>query len=86
MGVSCSAALPLLKRLHNDLFFTEGMLSFCGDLVVFMTLACHQNDVVLVSGQSPSVFKQLCGSLEGKTAWDFMLEVLNDPMYDCITM
>ena len=45
---------------------------------------CKSNDVVLASGQSPSVFKNLCGSLEGKTAWDFMMEVLNDKMYDVI--
>ena len=48
------------------------------------TFLCKSNDVVLASGQSPSVFKNLCGSLEGKTAWDFMMEVLNDKMYDVI--
>jgi hypothetical protein len=48
------------------------------------TFLSKSNDVILVSGQSPSTFKNLCGSLEGKTAWDFMLEVLNDKMYDCI--
>lgn len=48
------------------------------------TFLCKSNNVVLASGQSPSVFKNLCGSLEGKTAWDFMMEVLNDKMYDVI--
>jgi hypothetical protein len=48
------------------------------------TFLSKSDDVVLVSGQSPSVFKNLCGVLEGKTAWEFMMEVLNDPMYDCV--
>lgn len=46
------------------------------------TFLAKSDDVVLVSGQSVSTFKNLCGSLEGKTAWDFMVEVLSDPMYD----
>lgn len=50
------------------------------------TFLSKSDDVVLVSGQSPSVFKQMCKSLEGKTAYDFMLEVLNDPMYDCVVI
>jgi hypothetical protein len=48
------------------------------------TFLSKSDDVVLVSGQSPSVFKNLCGALEGKTAWEFMMEVLDDPMYDCV--
>ena len=48
------------------------------------TFLCKSDDVVLVSGQSPSVFKQLCGALNGKTAWDFMMDVLGDDMYNCI--
>ena len=48
------------------------------------TFLSKSDDVVLVSGQSPSVFKNLCSSLDGKTAWEFMMEVLNDPMYDCV--
>ena len=50
------------------------------------TFLCKSNDVVLASGQSPSVFKNLCGSLEGKTAWDFMMEVLGDEMYNCVVV
>ncbi len=48
------------------------------------TFLTTNEDVILVSGQSPSIFKNLCGALNGKTAWDFMLEVLNDKMYDCV--
>lgn len=48
------------------------------------TFLTKDENVVLVSGQSASVFKQLCGDLNGVTAWDFMLKTLNDPMYDCI--
>ena len=48
------------------------------------TFLSKSDDVILVSGQSPSVFKSLCGALEGKTAWEFMMEVLDDPMYDCV--
>jgi hypothetical protein len=48
------------------------------------TFLSQSEDVLLVSGQSASVFKQLCGDLNGVTAWDLMLKTLNDPMYDCV--
>ena len=50
------------------------------------TFLSQSDDVVLVSGQSASTFHNLCQSLGGKTAWDFMCEVLNDPMYDCVVI
>ena len=50
------------------------------------TFLSKQEGVLCISGQSPSVFKQLCQSLEGKTTWDLMLETLNDKMYDCISI
>lgn len=46
-------------------------------------LTKHEN-VFYVSGQSASTFRELCGNLDGKTAWDLMLETLNNEMYDCI--
>ena len=48
------------------------------------TFLSQSDNVLLVSGQSASMFKQLCGDLNGVTAWDLMLKTLNDPMYDCI--
>ena len=48
------------------------------------TFLSQSEDVLLVSGQSASTFKQLCGDLNGVTAWDLMLKTLNDPIYDCI--
>lgn len=48
------------------------------------TFLSQSDDVVLVSGQSASTFKSLCGNLNGVTAWDIMLKTLNDPMYDCV--
>ena len=50
------------------------------------TFLSQSEDVILVSGQSASTFKNLCMSLDGKTAWDFMLETLNDKMYDCVVV
>ena len=50
------------------------------------TFLSKQEGVLYVSGQSPSVFKQLCQSLEGKTTWDLMIETLSDKMYDCVTI
>jgi hypothetical protein len=48
------------------------------------TVLSKQEDVLLVSGQSASTFRELCGNLDGKTAWDLMLETLGNKMYDCI--
>ena len=48
------------------------------------TFLSQSEDVLLVSGQATSTFKQLCCDLNGVTAWDLMLKTLNDPMYDCI--
>jgi len=41
--------------------------------------------VQLASGQSPSVFKSILNNI-GKTPYEAMISVLNDPMYDCITV
>jgi hypothetical protein len=48
------------------------------------TFLSQNDDIILCSGQSPSVFKNLCCALDGKTAWDFMMDVLGDKMYDCV--
>ena len=48
------------------------------------TFLSQSPDVIHVSGQSASTFRNLCQTLDGKTAWDFMLEVLNDKQYDCV--
>ena len=48
------------------------------------TFLTKDEDVILVSGQSPSIFRELCANLNGKTAWDMMLEVLNNPVYDVV--
>lgn len=50
------------------------------------TFLSQSEDVIFVSGQSVSSFKNLCGSLDDKTSWDFMLEVLNDEMYDVVVV
>lgn len=50
------------------------------------TFLTQSEDVIFVSGQSVSSFKNFCQSLSGKTAWDFMLDVLNDKMYDCVAI
>ena len=41
--------------------------------------------VQMASGQSPSVFKSILANM-GKSPYDAMLSVLNDPMYDLITV
>ena len=46
------------------------------------TFLTQDSDVIKVSGQSASVFKKLCGCFDGKTDVDFMLETLNDEVYD----
>ena len=48
------------------------------------TFLTQSEDVFFLSGQSTSVFQNLCGLLDGKTAWDFMLDVLNNKIYDCV--
>ena len=50
------------------------------------TFLTQDNDVIKVSGQSASIFKRLCGCLDGKTDIDFMLETLKDKAYDRVTI
>lgn len=50
------------------------------------TFLTKGEDVLLVSGQSASVFKQLCGNLNGVTAYDLMIRTLSDKMYDCVVI
>lgn len=62
----------------------------CPKLVLFNvesrqdTFLSQNEDIIFVSGQSATVFRRLCKSLEGKTAYDFMCETLNNPVYDCV--
>lgn len=50
------------------------------------TFLTKSADVIVVSGQSVSTFKELCRNIDGKSAWDLMVETLSNPMYDCITI
>lgn len=50
------------------------------------TFLSQSDDVIFVSGQSPSVFKQLIGNLNGVSNYDLMMKTLNDKMYDCVVV
>ena len=45
------------------------------------TVLSQSEDILFVSGQSASVFKQLCQNLDGITAYDLMIQTLNSPAY-----
>lgn len=49
------------------------------------TFLSQSPDVLLVSGQSTSVFQQLMGNL-GVTAYDLMMQTLNKAVYNCVTI
>jgi hypothetical protein len=83
-------------RTHSMDFVDAMRAKFARHGYVLPTLICYnveaRNDtflskadgVLYVSGQSASTFRELCGSLAGKTSWDLMLETLNNKMYDCV--
>lgn len=48
------------------------------------TFLSQNPNLIYVSGNSPSTFKELTGALNGKTAWNIMMETLNNPLYDCV--
>ena len=50
------------------------------------TFLSQDEKVLYISGQSPSTFKNLLSCLEGKTAYDLMIETLMDKQYDCINV
>ena len=45
------------------------------------TFLSQSEDVINISGQSPTAFKSFLGALDGKTSWDIMIETLNNTMY-----
>jgi hypothetical protein len=45
------------------------------------TVLSQSEDVIFISGQSASSFKALCQNLDGITAYELMLQVLNGPAY-----
>ena len=45
------------------------------------TVLSQSEDVIFISGQSASSFKELCQNLDGVTAYEMMLRVLNGPAY-----
>ena len=46
------------------------------------TVLSQSEDVIFISGQSASSFKALCQNLDGITAYDLMLQVLNGKAYE----
>ena len=46
------------------------------------TVLSQSEDVIFISGQSASSFKALCQNLDGVTAYELMLQVLNGKAYD----
>lgn len=46
------------------------------------TYLSTRDDVIFVSGQSPSVFKSFLGALNGETGYDVMVKTLTDKAYD----
>lgn len=46
------------------------------------TVLSQSEDVIFISGQSPSSFKALCQNLDGMTAYELMIQTLNSPAYD----
>lgn len=46
------------------------------------TFLSQSEKVYFVSGQSPSVFKQICNAIDGMTAYDLMIQTLNSHVYD----
>ena len=46
------------------------------------TFLSQSEKVYFVSGQSPSVFKQICNAIDGITAYELMLQVLNGKAYE----
>jgi hypothetical protein len=50
------------------------------------TVLSQSEDVIFISGQSASSFKTLCQNLDGVTAYELMLQVLNGPAYAKVTI
>jgi hypothetical protein len=50
------------------------------------TVLSQDEHTLFVSGQSASVFKQICQNLDGVTAYELMLQVLNGPAYAKVTI
>lgn len=50
------------------------------------TILSQDEHTLFVSGQSASVFKQICQNLDGVTAYELMLQVLNGPAYAKVTI
>ena len=46
------------------------------------TFLSQSEGVYFVSGQSPSVFKQICDNMNGVTAYELMIKVLNSTAYE----
>jgi hypothetical protein len=74
-----------MRKLFSDSGYEMPMVVFWNvdDRRDTFQVGKEDQNVILVSGQSVSTFKNVLGSI-GKTPYDFMLETLNDPQYDCV--
>jgi hypothetical protein len=50
------------------------------------TVLSQDERTIFISGQSASSFKTLCQNLDGVTAYELMLQVLNGPAYAKVTI
>jgi hypothetical protein len=50
------------------------------------TVLSQSEDVIFISGQSASSFRALCQNLDGVTAYELMVQVLNGKAYAKVTI
>ena len=73
--------LGKMRALYTSLGYTLPKIVMWNVNARKDTVLSQSEDVIFISGQSASSFKTLCQNLDGVTAYELMLQVLNGPAY-----